>query len=204
MSVRTETGSVGTGRAGCNLFMGADMRSHASTNPKKSPSVVGGRVKPFRNISMMIGHWGELKEAESRRVGGRLELGGNNVMRRRQSSRKLDDLKRIFEGGTEESQEDSHSRGKDERNISFEQVWNSENSFHSASNLKSSTRKYSSSSKYSCTKGKSISSLSSRNKKATLESGDRIIVWNRQKETAQINGKFGGRHHKEVAVQIVN
>ena len=85
----------------------------------------------------------------------------------------------------------------------FERVRDSENTLHLASNLKSSTRQYSSS-KYSCTKGKSISSLSSRNKKATLESGDRIIVWNRQKETAQINGKFGGRHHKEVAVQIVN
>ena len=53
---------------------------------------------------MMIGHWGELKEAESRRVGVRLELGGNNVMRRRQSSRKLEDHKRVFKGGTEESQ----------------------------------------------------------------------------------------------------
>ena len=51
----------------------------------------------------------------------RQSLGGNNVMRR-QSTRKLDDLKRIFEGGTEESQEDSHSRWKDERNISFERV----------------------------------------------------------------------------------
>ena len=46
---------------------------------------------------MMIGHWEELEETESRKEGGFLEVEKGKI--RSRSSQKLDELRRIFEGG---------------------------------------------------------------------------------------------------------
>ena len=63
----------------------------------QSPSVVFGREEKVRYIGTMIGHWEELEETESRNEGGFLEVEKCKI--RSRSSQKLDELRRIFEGG---------------------------------------------------------------------------------------------------------
>ena len=80
------------GGAGFNGLKRKVSKSYTNLNLSRSPSVIGGKVEEFRDISVMIDFWKELEKTVTMNGGGE---DGDKVQRKR-SSKKIPEYATIF------------------------------------------------------------------------------------------------------------